>query len=177
MTDNSNTEMLDQPVGQTNGGARLAVTEGITAEHLAEIYADPYMQRIGWDCRPAAPVIHPSAQYVSAWVGDAFAGAFLVIRSSVIESDFHSLLKRSSVKHSRSLLRLAIDWAFNQRPILRLTAYIAEGLESARNAAIKVGFVPEGRMRHACIKNGRPCDVHMLSIIREDWRRTRGIYN
>ena len=146
----------------------LAVTEGITKGHLLDVYSDPYITKIGHDHRPAAPIDHPAVTYLSAWVGNTFAGAFMAIRFSPIEIELHALLKRSTLKHSRALGMACLEWAF-AHPIQRVTAYIIEGLESAKNYCLKLGFKEEGCRRAACIQNGMLKDIYVLGMTRMDW--------
>lgn len=148
----------------------VAISEGITKGHLLEVYSDPYVTKVGHDLRPSAPVRHPSVTYLSAWVDGKFAGAFMAIRFSAIELELHSYLKQSSIRWSRELGRIFLGWAFAQ-PILRVTAYVIEGLESAKNYCLKLGFKEEGRRRDACLKDGQPRDVHILGMTRQDWSK------
>lgn len=144
------------------------VTVGITEQHLQEVYSDPYIARVGHDHRPVAPIHHPNATYLSAWVGDSFAGAFIAIKQSTVELELHALLKKSALKQSRALGVACLAWAFAQ-PILRVTAYIIEGLEAAKNYCIKLGFKEEGRRRCACVQGGVEKDVYVLGMTRQDW--------
>ena len=144
------------------------VTEGITQEHLQLVYADPYIAKIGHDHRAAAPIYHPNVSYLSAWIGTTFAGAFMVIKQSAVEFELHALLHKSAIKHSRDLGAACLAWAFAQ-PILRVTAYIIEGLEAAKNYCIKLGFKEEGRRRCACVQGGIIKDVYVLGMTRQDW--------
>lgn len=144
------------------------VTEGISVEHLADVYSDPYIARIRTELREFGPVLHDSAQYLTATVGDEFCGAFLAIRVSSVEIDVHALLKRSAVFHSRELGLEFLRWAFSN-PILRVTAYIVEGMESVVNYCLKLGFIREGFRRMACVKDGSIRGVHVLGITRFDW--------
>ena len=146
----------------------LAVTEGITKGHLLEVYSDPYITKIGHDHRPAAPIDHPAVIYLSAWIDSTFAGAFMAVRFSPIEIELHALLKRSTLKHSRALGMACLEWAFAQ-PIQRVTAYIIEGLESAKNYCLKLGFKEEGRRRVACMQGNIAKDVYVLGLTRLDW--------
>lgn len=146
----------------------LNVIEGISPEQLREIYSDPYITKVGHDHRPAAPINHPNVSYLSAWVGGKFAGAFMAIKQSAVELELHALLKKSAVLHSRELGLKFLDWAFAQ-PILRVTAYIIEGLESAKNYCLKLGFKEEGRRRSACVQGGIVKDVYILGMTRMDW--------
>jgi len=149
----------------------VSVTEGITADHLYEIYTDPYIAKVGHDHRKAWPIFHPNVQYLSAWVGDVFAGAFMVIRYTDIELELHSLLKRAAILHSRKLGVALLNWAFEQ-PIQRVTAYIIEGLEKTVNLCLKLGFKPEGRRREAIMQKGVIKDIIILGMTRADWEKT-----
>ena len=92
----------------------------------------------------------------------------MAIRFSAIEIELHALLKKSSLKHSRALGLECLEWAFAQ-PIQRVTAYIIEGLESAKNYCLKLGFKEEGRRRSACMQSGIVKDVYVLGMTRLDW--------
>jgi hypothetical protein len=144
------------------------VTIGISEKHLLEVYSDPYITKIGHDHRPASPIQHPNATYLSAWVDGKFSGAFLVIKQSAVELELHALLKKSALKESRNLGMACLAWAFAQ-PILRVTAYIIEGLEMAKNYCIKLGFKIEGCRRSACVQNGIVKDVYVLGMTRQEW--------
>lgn len=145
-----------------------AITEGITPEHLQQVYSDSYITKVGHDHRPAAPINHPLVTYLTATIGDRFAGAFMAIRFSSTEMELHSLLHKSAIKHSRVLGLAFLAWAFAQ-PILRVTAYIIEGLEAAKNYCLKLGFKHEGTRRHACMQGGIIKDVYVLGMTRQDW--------
>jgi hypothetical protein len=147
-----------------------SVTEGITEEHLQDIYSDTYIARAAHDGRAASPVIHPAVVYLSAWVKGSFAGAFLVVKHSAIDFELHSLLKRQFISSSRELGQHCLAWVFGHESVLRATVYVMEGLESARNYCIKQGFKLEGVKRNACMKNQEAKDIYILGIIREEWR-------
>ena len=148
-----------------------AITEGITPEHLQQVYSDSYITKVGHDHRPSAPINHPLVTYLTATVGNRFAGAFMAIRFSSTELELHSLLHKSAVKHSRALGRAFLAWAFAQ-PILRVTAYIIEGLESAKNYCLKLGMTLEGFRRDACIQAGQIKGVYILGMTRTDWSKS-----
>lgn len=150
----------------------LSITAGISTEHLKQVYSDPRMQRIGHDHRQVGPVNHPLASYLSAWIDGEFVGAFLAIRASMVEVDLHALLLASAVQQSRALGRLAVNWAFEQPGVMRVTGYVIDGLDSALNYCRKVGLQHEGCRRHACSQNGIPRDVHILGATREDWMKS-----
>jgi hypothetical protein len=147
------------------------VTVGITEQHLLEVYSDPYITKVGHDHRPSAPIQHPNATYLSAWVDGKFSGAFIAIKQSSVELELHALLKKSALKQSRDLGLACLAWAFAQ-PILRVTAYIIEGLDTAKNYCIKLGFKVEGCRRSACVQNGVIKDVYVLGMTRQEWGTT-----
>lgn len=144
------------------------VTEGITKGHLLELYSDPYITQVGHDHRQASHIKHPAVQYLSAWHGGEFAGAFMCIHFSPLELELHALLKKQSLPVSRQLGRECLGWAF-EKPIARVTAYVIDGLDTAKNYCLKLGFKNEGYRRDACSKNGVLKGVHVLGMTRADW--------
>lgn len=140
---------------------------------LASLYADPYIARVGHDQRPAAPIDHPAARYVGAYVDGVLVGAFLVIESGFIELDLHALLTRAALPYSRRMGRLCLALAFASSEIQRVTAYVIEDLRSAANYCRKLGFVFEGTRRDACIKEGKLLGVHIFGMTRKDWEGGR----
>ena len=150
----------------------IALTEGITEQRMTELYQDRYIQRVGYDDRPASPVSHPLASYVSAFINEMFVGAFLVIRFSRREVEIHSLLLKQAMFYSRELGRMIIEWVFKNKDVMRITANVLEGLESARNYCLKLGFQLEGIKRSVCLIKGRPTDLYILGLLRQDWRKS-----
>lgn len=145
------------------------LTVGITVEHLAELYSDPYIaSRIAHDDRQPLPVFHELAFYLSAWVDGKFAGAFLVIKYTDHDWELHSLLKREFLKYSRSFGRECIAYCFG-RGVNRLTVWIIDGLKTVENFCLKLGFSKDGVRRSACLKDGVFRDVHMYGMTRIDW--------
>lgn len=137
---------------------------------LDALYRDPYIARIGHDHRPASPIHHPDAYYFGAHIGGDLVGAFLVIDSGYIECDMHVLLTRRALPHSRALGRMCLDLIFSNPAIQRVTGYVIEGLEAAKNYGLKIGFKVEGFRRDACMQGGRLLGVHVLGITRNDWK-------
>jgi hypothetical protein len=136
---------------------------------LADLYRDPYIARVGHDHRPAAPIEHPAASYLGAWVGDSLVGAFLVIESGFIEWDVHALLTRRALPWCRDFGRMCLAWCFGHEVVQRVTAYVIEGLEAARNYCLKLGFVVEGFRRDAVSVGGQLVGLHVLGMTRRDW--------
>lgn len=147
-----------------------AVHEGITDEHLHDVYSDAYIiAKVGHDHRPAAPISHTLVTYLTATVDGAFAGAFMAIQKNACDLEMHALLKRDAVLHSRELGRAAIDWGFAHRDVLRISAPVIEGLESARNYCLRLGMTHEGFMRDVCTQGGIIKGIYLLAITRRDW--------
>jgi hypothetical protein len=169
MCENRGAEIVEQPAAPKRD-TMLALTKGITDAQLNEIYQDRYIQRVGYDDRPASPVIHPLAMYFSTFVNSVFSGAFLLIEYSEREIEIHGLLLKKAIKHSRELSRMMIDMIFTNPEVLRVTAYVIQGLESARNTCLKLGFQLEGIKRSVCLRNGKPTDLYVLGLLRQDWR-------
>lgn len=138
---------------------------------LQAIYADPYVSRVGHDHRQAEPILHPNARYLGAYIDGQLSGAFLLIDSGFIEVDTHALLQKKALKHSRELGMLCINKVFENAEIQRVTAYVIQGLQSAYNYCIKIGFRDEGLRRDACKQNGKLLGVHVLGITRSDWEK------
>ena len=141
------------------------------AKAIAAIYADPYIaSRIGHDHRPAAPIEHPAARYLGAYADGELVGAFLVIESGFIEWDLHALLTRRALPFCRDLGRACIAWCFAQPArIERVTAYVIEGLESARNYCLRLGFRAEGFRRAALCVGGQLRGIYVLGLTRREW--------
>lgn len=154
---------------QLNSLGVVKLTVGITAEHLEQVYTDPYIIGIAPDGRALAPVNHPLATYLSAWVDGRFVGAFLSIRYTEHEIESHALLTKQALKHSRKLGGMFLDWAFNQG-VMRVTAHIYDYLDTAKNYCLKLGFRLEGLRRNAAKKNGKAVGVYMLGITNQEWR-------
>lgn len=147
----------------------ISLSEGITPENLATLYSDPLIARTGDDHCPAYPVFHPLATYLSAWVDGVFAGAYLIIKFSATEFESHSFLMRSATRSSRAFGSMLLAWVFGNDGVMRLTGYVREGLESARNHCLRMGFKQEGFRRDALLVNGEPKGIYVMGITRKDW--------
>lgn len=150
----------------------LALTDGITEQNLTELYQDGYIQRVSYDDRPASPVSHPLASYVSAFINDMFVGAFLIIRFTRREVEIHALLLKQALIHSREFGKMIIDSVFANKDVMRITANVLQGLESAKNYCLKLGFKLEGIKRSVCLIKGKPTDLYILGLLRQDWRKS-----
>ncbi|MOA45809.1 hypothetical protein D3C78_1682460 [compost metagenome] len=116
-----------------------------------------------------APIAHPLVTYLSAFHGDEFIGAYLVVRFSDCEYEAHSLLMRKATPYSRKIGELLIEWVFGHQGVLRLTGYVREGIQTAVNHCLKMGFKYEGFRRDALLVNGEPKGIHVLGLTRKEW--------
>lgn len=141
---------------------------GITDQHLREIYADPFVQRIATDSQPGEPFIHPLVTYLSAFVRGKFVGAFMAIRQMNYDMEVHVLLMKEAIPQSRKLAQKFLDWVFAQN-VLRATAQIYSHLPSVKNFCLKLGFQYEGFRRLVDSKDGKPIGLHMLGLTIYEW--------
>jgi hypothetical protein len=135
---------------------------------LFDIYTDPYVKKIEHDYMRAAVISHPNATYLSAKVNDEIVGAFLAIKTSPLEIEWHSLLTKKALKYSRELGELFIEWAFSIHLVSRITANIIEGFDTVMNYAKKLGMKLEGIKRDAVFKNGKLLDLYIYGITKKD---------
>ena len=62
-----------------------------------------------------------------------------------------------------------VDYAFEHLNMNRVTLYVLADDPRAVGAYHKVGFVEEGRLRHASWVKGRYEDEFVMAIVREEW--------
>lgn len=146
-----------------------AVKPITNAHTISALYEAPEFQVVAHDHRGAEPVFHPSASYLGAYVQGKLAGLFLIIESGFIEVDLHALILRRFVRQARELGRQCLAHVFANPVIQRATAYVIDGLDSALNYCLKLGFKREGARRDACSIGGVLRPVHVLGITRSDW--------
>lgn len=71
--------------------------------------------------------------------------------------------------YGEEALRLALKWAFNEMKVERVTLdHFADNI-IANNLYRKIGFVPEGKMRHAGKKNEIYVDLCLMSILKDEY--------
>lgn len=147
----------------------VSLEEGISVKNLMSLYADPFIHRIGDDGMKVEPIDHPLVTYLSAFRGNEFVGAYIVVRFSDFEYEAHSLLTKKAVPVSRALGCLLIEWVFSHDNVMRLTGYVREGIQTAVNHCLKMGFKYEGFRRDALLVNGEPKGIHVLGLTRREW--------
>ena len=147
----------------------VSLEEGISVKNLTALYADPFVSRIQDDGMEFAPVSHPLVTYLSAFAGNEFVGAYIIVRFSDFEYEAHSLLMKNATHHSRKLGELLIEWVFSHNKVMRLTGYIREGIQTAVNQCLKMGFKYEGFRRDALLVNGELKGIHILGLTRREW--------
>ena len=154
--------------------AELVLSKGITKENLDLIYSDRYIiDAISFGDSMPIPIVHDLVDYLSVFSDGEFIGAIILIHFSDYETEVHSLLLKSARIHSREICHMLQDYCFTELPILRVTAYVMEKLNSAKNNLLKCGFTYEGFRRCAYIKNGMPEGMHILGVTVDEWRKTR----
>ncbi len=154
---------------QPTGNQLLKVELVNDFDAIKKIYEDPYTKRAAHDNRPHEPIEHPDVYYFGAYIDAELVGVFIMIDSNFIDVDVHSLLTRKAMRHCRELGQLCIDLIFSNPDIHRLTGWIMEGLESALNYDLKIGFKYEGFKEKSVMKNGKLIGVHMVGLTRDDW--------
>ncbi|MCI8609195.1 MAG: GNAT family N-acetyltransferase [Firmicutes bacterium] len=71
--------------------------------------------------------------------------------------------------YGREALELALAYGFGTLHAERMTLDYFTGNELAASLYRKTGFMDEGVMRHATKKNGIYADLHLMSILREEY--------
>lgn len=138
------------------------------AAAIHAVITDPWIAaKVRHDHREPSYIDHPDVEYLGCYDGDELAGVFMLIHD-FIEVTIHAYIRRRWTAHGRAWGRLALDHAFASQHVQRVAAPILEGLESAVNYCLKLGFKREGFARCAAVKNGRLIGVHLLAITRED---------
>jgi RimJ/RimL family protein N-acetyltransferase len=68
-------------------------------------------------------------------------------------------------------LRLVLRYAFDELNLLRVGLDVISNNVAAVRAYEKVGFVHEGAMRRAVLRDGRHHDRLVMGILRDEWKR------
>jgi diamine N-acetyltransferase len=66
-------------------------------------------------------------------------------------------------------LRAICDFGFGRLRLERIGLMVYEGNDRGRRAYEKAGFTLEGTLRRAHFTRGRHVDVHVMSMLREEW--------
>lgn len=88
-----------------------------------------------------------------------------------IEVSIHAYIRRSWMRFGRWFVAQSVAYAFASPNVAKVAAQVREGLESAVNCGLKLGFVREGFLRDAVQRDGRLYGVHLLAITRRDYGR------
>lgn len=147
----------------------VSLQEGISAKNLSTLYADSFVERICDDGMTFTPIVHPLVTYLSAFNGREFLGAYIVVKFSDYEYEAHSLLMKKATRYSRSLGELLVEWVFSHDKVMRITGYVREGIQTAVNHCLKMGFQLEGFRRDALLVNGEAKGIHVLGLTRKEW--------
>ncbi len=74
--------------------------------------------------------------------------------------------------YTSEALHLFVKYLFDHKPIYRIQIQAEPDNLPSRRVAEKAGFVFEGTARHAFVSRGKPVDINVFSLIRQDWERT-----
>ena len=66
-------------------------------------------------------------------------------------------------------MRVMLRFAFNELNLSRVSLFVFEYNPRAIHSYEKVGFIPEGRVRGAMLRDGRRWDFVYMGILREEW--------
>lgn len=124
---------------------------------------------ISHDHRAPGFISHPAVRYLVASVDEKLAGVFMLIQLSSIDTEIHAALLPWAKPQSRELGRACLAHVFKDPDLLRVSTAVMEGLGSALNYCLKLGFQREGFKPHACVKRGNVIGVHLLGMTREQW--------
>ncbi len=75
--------------------------------------------------------------------------------------------------YAADALRAICDFGFGELRLERISLEFYAGNDRGRRAYEKAGFAHEGVMRRARYHHGEYVDVHLMSMIREDWAADR----
>lgn len=139
-----------------------------TQNEINIVYNDNYiLNAIKQDNKEITAINHPLVEYISCFNNNEFLGCFIKIRQSEIEIEGHSLLLKKGIICSRKLLKLFMNYCFNEN-IERMTTFIPANLKTVINYCLKMGWSIEGIKRKAIIKNNKLEDVVMMGILRKE---------
>jgi len=77
--------------------------------------------------------------------------------------------KKRGKGYGEEALRLCLAWAFDEMKCERVTLDHFTGNKTARKLYDKIGFEFEGVMRHGGKKNGEYVDLHLMSILKNEY--------
>jgi RimJ/RimL family protein N-acetyltransferase len=75
--------------------------------------------------------------------------------------------------YAADALRAICDFGFGELRLERISLEYYAGNERGRRAYEKAGFIHEGVMRRARYHHGEYVDVHLMSVIRDEWMADR----
>lgn len=75
--------------------------------------------------------------------------------------------------HGTQMFELLKEYCFSYLNMHRMWLFVLEDHKVARHLYRKAGFVEEGRQRQAIFRHGRYQDYVMMSLLAQDWKRTK----
>ncbi|MCE2686876.1 MAG: hypothetical protein LW839_08580 [Cryomorphaceae bacterium] len=144
----------------------LTVSESASDDELKQVYQNDYVLSAFGELHTRHPIKGDFVKYHSCYVDGIFVGCFLEIIRSPIESEVHSLLFKSAIKHSRELAKIFIKNLFDSKPIFRISTQVMQIHGSVINFCLKIGFIFEGVKQCADMKDGILQSMVMFRILR-----------
>ena len=75
--------------------------------------------------------------------------------------------------HGTDALRAICEFGFGELRLERIELFYYDGNERGRRSYEKAGFTHEGTLRRAHYARGEHHDVHVMSMLRDEWLRQR----
>lgn len=145
----------------------IRLEKGISKENADYLYSHESILKLRHDNGGVYFIEHPFVNYYSAYIGDTFVGAFLVIEHSDIEAEVHLHLLPISVKYYRNICHLMLHELFQKYH--RVTGKIYGHLKTMQNMVKKLGFKHEGTMREIYAIDGTKIDCEVYGLLKHEW--------
>lgn len=144
------------------------------ADILNWIKADPFVQsRIGDS--PLHAEMAPGMFYLVGIHEGETIGYCKCLCKAGIEIEVHPAVMGAHKKQSVEFFNSCLDWIFgNFEVVVRVSTQVLSQFPQVKRFVEKrLGFTYEGTMRSAAIRDSGYYDLHVLSILREDYERRR----
>ena len=108
--------------------------------------------------------------------GPDISGMIWLNRQETLRGDYRrgdtamAFFRGQSIERLEAFTRMAIEWAFDH---LKLDVIVGSTPAPNRAAVLfskRMGFHVFGPIKDATVWNGKPCDVYMSSLSRDEWR-------
>lgn len=113
-----------------------------------------------------APVPCDYATYLAAFVGNQYAGMFMLHMQNGATIEVHTCLLPNARGKAKKLAKELIEWVWSNTNAQRLVTCVPEYNRLAMKLALDSGMKEYGLNPCGFIKNGKFHDVHLLGITR-----------